>query len=68
MPKYVNPSDFLYGKAAYQRYIENKRKLDELEQEEVEPQIASLRNRLIAKRDQLEEVVVKAKRIYLIFC
>lgn len=69
LPKTVNPNDFVYGKEAYQLYLSNKRQLDRLEKEEIEPQISLLRQRLIEKRDRIDDALYKAKGdCHLISC
>lgn len=61
IPKSVNQSDFLYGKKAYQRYLDMREQLDIIEKEEIEPQISLLRQRLIHKRDEIGVAVRKAR-------
>ncbi|XP_067929675.1 inactive rhomboid protein 1-like [Watersipora subatra] len=61
--KTFKSSDFLYGKKAYQHYLANKRELDNIENDIAKPHIALLRRRLIAKRNQIEEVAAKAQGV-----
>ena len=51
----------MHGKQAYQRYLDMRGQLDIIQKEEIEPQVMLLRQRLIQKRDQIEDAVHKAR-------
>ena len=51
----------MHGKQAYQRYLDMRGQLDIIQKEEIEPQVMLLRQRLIKKRDQIEDAVHKAR-------
>lgn len=59
----MDAGDFLYGKEAYQYYLDHKRYLDEIEREQLQPQINALRQRLVEKKAQVDTAVAKARGI-----
>lgn len=61
IPRGVNPANFLYGKEAYQCYIDMRGQLDIIQREEIEPEIKQLRHRLVQKRDKIGQTVHKAR-------